>query len=193
MQIIRPTSLQPIPPQATCVFQGKIFAVYQWEQKLFDGSTAIFEKVKRLDTVSIIAVTPDKKIVISEQNQPGSAPFVGLVGGIVDSGEDVFAAAVRELLEEAGYQSNDWGLWDAVQPISKIDWAIYTFVARNCQPVTKPHLDAGEQIEIKTITFDQLLEVIQKPEYRDHEIATRLMRAQLTPGGIEQIKQEFFG
>src|SRR5215467_9321922 len=32
-----------IPEHAERVFQGKIFDVYQWPQKLYDGSTATFE------------------------------------------------------------------------------------------------------------------------------------------------------
>ena len=36
-----------IPKNATKVFSGKTFDVYQWEQEMFDGSKKIFEKLKR--------------------------------------------------------------------------------------------------------------------------------------------------
>jgi hypothetical protein len=47
MTIDRPISKQPIPNHARIVFHGQLFDVYQWEQKLFNGKTAIFEKIKR--------------------------------------------------------------------------------------------------------------------------------------------------
>ena len=46
--------LKPIPKDARCVFKGVIFEVWQWEQKMFDGSMATFERIKRPDTVVII-------------------------------------------------------------------------------------------------------------------------------------------
>jgi len=36
--------------QAQRVFKGIIFDVYQWKQKMFDGSQGIFEMLKRPDT-----------------------------------------------------------------------------------------------------------------------------------------------
>lgn len=74
-------SLQPLPAHAKKVFQGKIFAVYQWEQALYDGSTAIFEKLARADAASVIPVTTDKKIIVTEQEQPSLKPFWGTIGG----------------------------------------------------------------------------------------------------------------
>jgi len=104
MEIKRPPNKQPIPEYAKCVFNGIIFDVYQWQQKQFDGTTATFEKLKRPDTVMLLPVTNDKKIVITEQEQPGKQPFIGSIGGRVDPGEDILTAAKRELLEESGYE-----------------------------------------------------------------------------------------
>ncbi len=36
-----------IPPNAKRVFKGIIFDVYQWQQKMFDGSKETFEMLKR--------------------------------------------------------------------------------------------------------------------------------------------------
>ncbi len=106
MEIIRPVSKQPLPDRASLVFKGKIFNVYQWEEKGYDGQTMIFEKLSRPDTAAIIAVTQDKKIVLTKQEQPARLrPFVGLIGGRVDEGETILQAASRELLEEAGFEA----------------------------------------------------------------------------------------
>ncbi|HEY4513381.1 MAG TPA: hypothetical protein VJH06_02610 [Candidatus Paceibacterota bacterium] len=81
MDIQRPISKQPIPDDAKRVFKGVIFDVYQWEQEMYDGTKAIFEKLKRPDTVVVFPVLPDGKIILTEQEQPGKKPFIGATGG----------------------------------------------------------------------------------------------------------------
>ena len=51
-----------IPKNAIKVFSWKTFDVYQWEQKMFDWSKKIFEKLKRNDSVDIIAINKNKEI-----------------------------------------------------------------------------------------------------------------------------------
>lgn len=58
------------------MFKGVIFDVYQWEQEMFDGTTQTFEKLKRPDTIMVIPVTEDGKIILTEQEQPGKKPFI---------------------------------------------------------------------------------------------------------------------
>src|SRR3989338_5132089 len=98
MEINRPKSKQPIPENAKKVFDGVLFDVYQWEQKLFDGTKTVFEKLKRPDTVVVFPVLDDGKIILTEQKQPGKELFIGATGGRIDDGEDILEAAKRELL-----------------------------------------------------------------------------------------------
>jgi hypothetical protein len=99
-----------LPKNAKKVFQGKIFDVYQWEQKMFDNSVEIFEKLKRADTVVAIAIKGDK-IIIQEQKQPDwTHLLVSLPGGRCERNELPLSAVKRELLEETGYVSDDWKL-----------------------------------------------------------------------------------
>src|SRR3989344_6006543 len=102
-----------IPPQAKRVFKGVIFDVYQWEQKMFDGTTTTFEKLKRPDTVVVFPILPDGRILLTEQEQPGKQLFIGATGGRVDENEDILESAKRELLEESGYKAEEYVLWDA--------------------------------------------------------------------------------
>lgn len=95
MEIPRPKSKQPMPENAKRVFKGVVFDVYQWEQELYDGSKATFEKLKRPDTVVVFPVLPDGKILLTEQEQPGKDPFIGGLGGRMDEGEDMLETAKR--------------------------------------------------------------------------------------------------
>ncbi len=59
MNLERPKSSQPMPPEAKLVFEGIVFGVYLWERKMFNGSYEIFEKLKRKDPAMIIPITND--------------------------------------------------------------------------------------------------------------------------------------
>lgn len=52
-----------------------------------------FEKLKRADTVQVVPITKEKKIVLTKQEQPGGFSFTGVLGGRVDFNEEILAAA----------------------------------------------------------------------------------------------------
>ncbi len=168
-----------IPEGAKCVFSGVIYDVYQWPQKMYDGSTATFEMLRRPDTVKIIAVlTPDEqarlrnvvnlttstedRIVITKQKQPRKDWFYDYPGGRVDAEDtDELAGAKRELLEEVGLEFANWKLVEVKQPFNKIDWLVYTFVASGLVRQTEQHLDSGELIEVELATISEIQKLAQ--------------------------------
>ncbi|MEK7496313.1 MAG: NUDIX hydrolase [Patescibacteria group bacterium] len=191
MEIIRPPSKQPIPPHAKKVFSGVMFDVYQWEQEMFDGTKATFEKLKRPDTVVVFPVLPDGGILLTEQEQPGKGSFVGTTGGRVDKGESVITAAKRELLEESGYESEEFILWDARHVTSKIDWVIYTFIAKGLNKVAEMKLDAGEKIILKPVSFDEFMEIAISKNFEEKEIVSKIYEAKLYPEKKEELRKLF--
>ncbi|HYF04541.1 MAG TPA: NUDIX hydrolase [Patescibacteria group bacterium] len=194
MNIQRPAAKQPLPPHAKLAFKGVMFDVYQWEQEGFDGTTMVFEKIKRPDTVVVLAVTPEKKILTATQEQPGKPPFTGLLGGRVDEGEAPLEAAKRELLEESGYASEDWELLHAYQPITKIDWAIFVFIARNVKKVADQTLDSGEKIELKLTSFDELVELsLHDPTFAEKDVVDLILRALLEPQKMQELRDKILG
>jgi len=191
MNIERPKSNQPIPPDAKKVFSGVLFDVYQWEQKMFDGSVATFEKLKRPDTVVVFPVLPNGRIILTEQEQPGKESFIGAAGGRVDAGEEVIDAAKRELLEETGYTAERLELWDARQPVGKLDWAVFTFVAKGLKQVAEPHLDAGERISLKLVTFDELIEIATDENFYEQETQNKFLEAKYDGAKKEELRKLF--
>jgi len=192
MDILRPESVQPIPDHAKKVFDGVIFDVYQWEQKLFDGTTAIFEKLKRPDTVVVFPVLDDGRILLTEQEQPGKEPYIGATGGRVDDGEDILAAAKRELLEESGYEAEEFILWDAQHPTPKIDWVVYTFVAKGLKKVAELELDGGEKITLKPVTFEEFTDlVVHNKNFAEQEIVEKIYKAKLFEKEQKELEKLF--
>lgn len=188
MEIKRPKSKQPIPEDAKLVFKGVMFDTYQWEVDGYDGSKKVFEKLKRPDTAMIIPVTEDNKIIIALQEQPHKPPFLGTIGGRVDEGEDILEAAKRELLEETGYEAKDWVLFDAVQPVSKIEWAIYTFIAKGCKKIAEQDLDGAEKIELKFVSFDEFVDLAVNDDKFGDEFRIKILEAKLEPRKMEELR-----
>jgi ADP-ribose pyrophosphatase len=191
MKIQIPKSVQPIPDYAKKVFRGVMFDVYQWEQEQFDGTKKTFEKIKRADTVVVFPVLNDGKIILTKQEQPGKDPFIGTTGGRVDEGEDILLAAKRELLEESGYEAEEFILWDAQHPTSKIDWVVYTFIAKGLKKVSEPNLDSGEKIELLFVTLDELIEEGIKENFSEKEIVNHLYEAKLYQNKKEELIELF--
>lgn len=191
MKTPRPPARQPLPPNAKKVFDGVIFEVHQWEQELYDGTTATFERAKRDDTVTVIPVLPDGQILLIEQEQPTLEPYVSAPGGRVDPGEDALDAAKRELLEETGYEAAEWALIDAHQPAAKIDWAVFTFVAKGLRKVAELDLDPGEKIKLMPVSFEKF----QQYELAEGVVGPHMMRkmleAQIDPAKGEELKRLF--
>lgn len=149
-----------VPKNATKVFEGIIFDVYQWEQELFDGSYHTFEMLKRPDTVLIIALDENDQIVALREHQP-SLPVreMRMPGGRVDpTDKTVLAAAQREMHEETGLSFGEWKLVEMVQPESKIEWFIYVYIARDITSRDEPHLDPGEEIEVNRVGYEEFRE-----------------------------------
>lgn len=156
---------------AQIIFQGKFFKIWQWSQKLYDNSETIFESVSRADTVTILALTKDQKVIMTKQTQPGFNEFWSMPGGIIDDGEGVFEASKRELLEETGFVSDDWYFLFSGQMNSRIDWANFYLVAKNCQKVAEQTPDSGEKISLEFFDLDQFAKIVKDDGFRNSDFA----------------------
>jgi ADP-ribose pyrophosphatase len=180
----------PIPTNAKKVFKGIIFDVYQWEQKQFNGTTKTFEMLKRENSVQVLPVLGDK-IIIAEEEQPNLSKRYGLIGGQANPGEEMLAAAQREMKEEIGYTSEDWVVFRERNLYNKIEWTIACFVAKNCTKTTEPDLDPGERITPILVTFDEFMDVIMSGDFRSKDLTLDILKLHYQ-GKLDEFKKMLF-
>jgi ADP-ribose pyrophosphatase len=159
MKKIVPHSAILIPDSAQRVFEGEIFDVYQWPQKMYDGSIARFEMLRREDVVQAICIVGDD-IIILDDEQPNRAARLTMPGGRLEPGEEPLAGAKREILEETGYEFNQWKLVRVVQPQQKLEWFVYTFVAWDVAGQSATQHDVGEKITVELKSWPEVKRLV---------------------------------
>lgn len=178
-----------MPPDAKKVFQGKIFAVWQWEQELYDGSFTTFERLSRPGYTFGVGVLEDGKILLLYDEQPDREPVLTPAGGKVDDGESSKEALRREFLEEIGYAIGEVRPWFAYRPSTKIDFVTYGYIARQLKRKETAHPEPGERIREVTFSFEDFLKLGQNPMLRDWGVKVQLLEAQIDPSKKEELRK----
>lgn len=81
--------------------------------------------------------------------------------------EDALAAAKRELLEETGYESDEWKYLLKVPSNATIaDNYAHLFVARNCRMVSEQALDDTEFLSVIKLPAQEIEKLIAKGEFQ---------------------------
>jgi 8-oxo-dGTP pyrophosphatase MutT (NUDIX family) len=167
MRTILPPNPRLVPEHAQRVFEGKIYQVYQWDQQMFDGTTEVFEMLKRPDTIVVLAIKDNQLVVVLEQQPQFERPLYGLPMGRHDvETETEVEAAQRELREETGMIFNTWRLISVEQPQHKEEHFVYVYLATDFEEQVEQHLDAGEKITVELMDRDRALKVAQGEQSR---------------------------
>ncbi|HRH23865.1 MAG TPA: NUDIX hydrolase [Candidatus Magasanikbacteria bacterium] len=148
------------------MFKSKFLEVVRATFIGLDGKEGIWDYAHREnDIASIIAFTPDKKIVLIRQFRiPIGEYILQLPVGKIDK-EDInpASAAEREFLEETGY------VVDEVIPLSAyysspslIDNKIHLFCGFNAKKFAETNHENAEDIEVVLCSKEEVLEKIGK-------------------------------
>lgn len=180
-----------IPENANMVFKWIIFDVFQYEQKMYDGSTKIFEKLRRKATADIITILENWNFCIIEQEQPWKKPYYTFPGWTIEEWEEPNELARRELLEETWLVSNDIEIYKTYNTSWKIDYPEYFYIARNCKKVQDQELDSWEKIKLMEVTRDWLVDILADPKFSLQNFAIDVFRARHT-WKEEELKKMIF-
>jgi 8-oxo-dGTP pyrophosphatase MutT (NUDIX family) len=130
-----------------------------------------FYFIDTADWVNIVPLTADNEVVFIRQFRHGSEKItLEIPGGMIDPGEDPETAAVRECLEESGYQA---GL---IEPLGVLNPnpaifpnQLHTYLARDCSLVAQIANTSTEHTEVELIALEALPELLQAGEI-DHAL-----------------------
>lgn len=158
---------------------------------LEDGSSRRVEEITKRgvpgDAAVIIPITTDGNVVMVLQSRPNTKETVSveLPAGMVDPGEDYQTTAVRELLEETGYESEN---------VYELEWhyqdqgcsgaIIKTFVAEGCKRKQEIKLDDGERLTYVEMSFEDILSMIKNREISDANTKIAMLEYTLNKKGI---------
>ncbi len=112
--------------------------------------------------VNAVAITEDNKVLMVHQYRH-AAEIVSLEipGGVIDPGEEPQQAMRRELLEETGYQFDDFELLSVVYANpSTANNHTYCYLARGGKKVQEQHLDEQEDIVVEELTLAEIKDLL---------------------------------
>lgn len=118
------------------------------------------------DSVNVIALTADRKLVMARQFRAGSnSDGLETPGGLLEPGEDPREAGARELLEETGFAGDPAVLIGRVwsNPSIMTSRSSTVFVA-NARRVAEPRWDEGEEVAVELIDESDVPRLIETGE-----------------------------
>lgn len=122
-----------------------------------------------VDWVNVIALTPDRQVVMVEQYRHGSNTVeFEIPGGMMDphDGSPV-RAGVRELREETGYEGENARLIGDVFPNPAIQSnRCYTVLVENCRCAHPIELDHGEDLVTRLVPAAELPGLVARGQIR---------------------------
>ncbi len=140
------------------VYAGKLFKVYRDRVRLPNGRLTTREIVRHPGSVGIIPRRADGRIVLVRQfRYVAGRELWEIPAGTLDKpGEDISAAARRELAEEAGLEAARWTvLGTAYLMPGYCDERMTFFLAEDLSP-TDAHADLDESFQVNPFDLHDL-------------------------------------
>lgn len=159
-------------------YEGRIISVRKDTVELTDGRAGQREIVEHPAVVAIVPIDSDGNVVLVRQYRLAAEDvLLEIPAGGVDHGEDIEAAAQRELQEETGYRAGVLELLAGfyVSP-GYVTEFIHVFLATDLVEDSIPG-DEDEQIEIVRLTLEEALPLIETGELKDAKSIVGLILA----------------
>ena len=150
------------------VFEGRILSLDVLNVELADGRTGTREIIRHGAAVAVIARRRDGRFVFIRQFRKAMERVCfEVMAGNVDPGEEMEAAAIRELKEETGYVPDSIRFLSSIYPsVGYCTERIDIFYAEVHEP-GKTDFDPDENIETVLITEQEMDDLIRSGKVDD--------------------------
>lgn len=135
--------------------------------ELPDGARFDFTVIDEPDSVHVVAITTEGKVILAEQFRPGPECLLQeLPGGAVDPKETPMQSAARELLEETGY-AGEMQILAHHWPYPYSRRRAYAVLATGCKKVAEQKLDPSERVTVLEVSLDEFERLVRAGQVFD--------------------------
>jgi 8-oxo-dGTP pyrophosphatase MutT (NUDIX family) len=151
------------------------------------GKEHDFYVLDSVDWVNVIALTPDRQLVMIEQYRHGSNTVeLEIPGGMMDARDESPAAAgQRELREETGYEGENPRIIGKIFPNPAImSNTCFTLLVENCQLKHPLEWDHGEDLITRLVPADEIPKLVASGQIRHSLVVVALYHFELWQRGV---------
>ena len=167
------------------VYDGVLLKVYKDEVLLENGHKGVREWIKHPGAAAVIALLPDKQIILVRQYRyPIGQETLEVPAGKLDKEEEPLECAKRELSEETGYRAEKMRkLTTIATTVGFTNEYIHLYAASGLK-VGEQHPDADELINVVKMPLTEAVEMIERGKIIDAKsiIAILLIAKRLKEG-----------
>ncbi len=148
-----------------------------------------FYVLDSVNWVNVIAVTPDRKLVMVQQYRHGSGTVeLEIPGGMMDPHEtDPVATAVRELREETGYAGENARLLGKIHSNPAIlSNTTFTVLIENCRRQHGVEFDHGEDLATLLVPVADIPKLVADEKIGHSLVVVALYHFELWQRGIKK-------
>jgi 8-oxo-dGTP pyrophosphatase MutT (NUDIX family) len=143
-----------------------------------DGHPGIYGVIETEPAVAIVALTEDERVyLVGQYRYPTQTYAFEVISGFAEAGEELLAAAQRELREEAKLQALKWvSLGRSEISNSVTDQVGFVWLARGLSPCDGTP-EGTEELTLKTLPLAEAVRAAQSGEIHQALTVVALFRA----------------
>jgi len=145
----------------------RVYRVVRRQSRHPDGRQAEFFIQHAPDWVQVLALTPNRHIVLVQQYRHGARKLTWEVpGGVVDPGENPIQSGVRELREETGYTGGEpLKIGDVMPNPALADNHSHFVLVPECRLTHPTAFDPNEELIVRTVPIEQAFQMAGRGEF----------------------------